>query len=325
MNNVIDDPAASSVDVAKNGRAAGAESLSTAGRISSPRILRRKKRSWLLVTNCQGIGLGNCISLLSPDVAIEHYTPTLEEGQAVSIASRVDDFDRILITPAVDPDLQEILKNRENTWILPSFFFYGYHPDLCNILENDRLVTGPLGGFQSFIARAAFLCGLSEQQTLALYREEIYERLGYFSCWVQAREDLINRYAVRGFEIRREVLIWSRGGPFMHTPTHPRIECLRGLAEVIIRRAGLELNDTNIVPHDNLANGPVFPVYPEIGSFLGVRGGYIFKFGGGYQCMTLADFIDRSFEIYRSRQNLSVSLPFQSQLERTIAMIGAGQ
>ena len=71
-------------------------------------------------------------------------------------------------------------------------------------------------------------------------------------------------------------------GPFggLHaSPFHPKIDCLNDLARAIIRRAGLPLTNSLSRPPDNLATGPVFPVYPEIGRRLGVAGDYLFKLG----------------------------------------------
>ena len=122
----------------------------------------------------------------------------------------------------------------------------------------------PLGRL-SFADRLCRLPGRPrpEKRTLALYREEIYAALGYLDRWDHARDRLLGTFRDHGFDISQPFIAWTRGEPFMHSPNHPRIHCLRDVACGILARAGLEASYLASLPHDNLANGPIYPVYPR--------------------------------------------------------------
>ena len=64
-------------------------------------------------------------------------------------------------------------------------------------------------------------------------------------------------------------------------------------------KAGCDTIDFGVAPHDNLLNGPIFPIYPEIAESLSVPGSYAFKVPGDYRLIDLKQFIIGSFEAYR--------------------------
>lgn len=283
----------------------------------------QEHKSWLLLFNCQAQGFANCLTLLCPEIQVEYYDPPSYRRNAEAIMSRLDSYDRILVAPRVERSQNIELTGRANVWRVPSLFFQAYHPDLCYLSTTGLLSKGPLGPhYHSAIAFSAFCRGLNEQETAGLYREDVYEALGYFNYWDRAVTELVEEFASHGIDIRESLVNWSRGGPFMHTINHPRIHCLRDVAKAVIRRAGLAVNDTDVLPHDNLAVAPVYPVFPEVGSRLGVRGSYLFKGAGSYRLMGLQEFISASFEIYRKADDLTPSVPgFFPMLEKTKAII----
>ena len=239
--------------------------------------------------------------------------------------SRLDTFERILIGPGIEAAAGADLAGRDNVERIPYLFFQGYHPDICYVLHDGRPLDGGLATYHSIIAYAAFICGRTEEQTLELYCEEIFERLGYFESWAPARAKMIDNFESVDLDIGQTFVEWCRKGSFMHTINHPHIRCLRDLAELILRRADLDIVDTSLVPHDNLMNGPVFPIYPEIGSKLGLRGDYTFKRGGGYQCFSLAEFISDSFLAYRGNPETVIQRMFETQLSRALPVIEASR
>ena len=211
----------------------------------------------------------------------------------------LDQYERILIAPVVEQRLGLDFGIHPRVWRVPHVMFHGYHPDLCYLAETGPLSTGPLGHYHSVLAYAAFRCGLNERRAATLYREDVFETLGYFDTWDTERETLLNNYERMGFDLGPSFAKWSGNGPFMHTINHPQITCLRDLACIILKRAGIERAANRFIPHDNLAQGPIFPVYPEIGSRLGVNGNFFFKPGGRYRFLDLGQYLNACFEIYR--------------------------
>jgi hypothetical protein len=106
-------------------------------------------------------------------------------------------------------------------------------------------------------------------------------------------------YGMYGLDVRDLFLEWARKGLVPHSVNHPTIAMLSDLARLMARKVGLPLVDHNLLPHDNLANGPIFPVYPEIAMELGLAcGSYRFKEVNHYSILSLEQFIERSFERY---------------------------
>ena len=67
---------------------------------------------------------------------------------------------------------------------------------------------------------------------------------------------------------------WTMKQAFMWSTNHPRIDCLFDVATEVLKKNSIDCVGTVIRPHDNLLNGPVFPVYTELAEALGVRGSY---------------------------------------------------
>jgi len=66
----------------------------------------------------------------------------------------------------------------------------------------------------------------------------------------------------------------------MHAINHPKLFVLADLALVIVMREGMSFfTDVENGIEDRIANGPTWPVYPEIARALEVEGKYQFKKG----------------------------------------------
>lgn len=284
---------------------------------SRPAHLRR--RPWLVIFNCQAMGLANCLNLLSDQIRVEYLDPTMVSESRDVILARLDNYERVIIAPTVETSCGIEFGHHVNVCRIPAFHFSGYHPDLCHLTE----LGGPLRGEHSIIAVAAFLCGLDDRQAFSLYRADIYAAMGYLEQWDSARAFLLNRYADAGLDISQFFIEWSRSGPFTCSPDHPKIQCLRDIAKAVLAQAGMEIMVTGLSPHDNTLNAAIYPVYPEIGSSLGVRGSYLFKLPLRYHMIGLEEFIQASFEFYRDCMAPAVTAPYQPLLARAIAVINA--
>ena len=108
----------------------------------------------------------------------------------------------------------------------------------------------------------------------------------------------------------------------MYAHNHPRITVVRDIARAVLARAGIEAEYGDALPADNLANGPVYPVYPEIAERLGVEGSLLFKTGGRYRFLRLPDFIEASFTAYREAGALSIRAGYEPLLEAALAAVG---
>lgn len=258
---------------------------------------------WLLIYNCQASGLGHCLNLMCGEIEVDHYDPTGFTAHRERILERLDSYERILVAPKLETRFEaDLAPAKDRIWRLPTIYFDGYHPDICFVSAAEKNLDAVLGGYHSLIAYAAFRAGLSEDRTRALYTHATYAGLGYFQRWEAAWTRLLAAFGSHGFDLSGRRAEWSRAGAFMHTVNHPRMHCLRNLALAILDRAGHKASYLEAMPHDNLANGPIYPVYPEIAVRLGIEGSYLFKPGGEYRYLQLDEFIAASFAIYRSAQ-----------------------
>ena len=108
----------------------------------------------------------------------------------------------------------------------------------------------------------------------------------------------------------------------MYSINHPRIACVRDVARCVLARAGIQAVYDDALPQDNLANGPIFPVYPEIGARLGVQGSLLFKLGGAYRFLRLADYVEASFRLYRDHDGITIRNEHAALQDAAMTLIG---
>lgn len=265
-------------------------------------------QQWLLLFNCQAAGLAHCLSLQCAALDVEFHDHASAARNREQIASRLDNYERILVEAGRGEDFS--LQHRENVWIVPPIGFHALQPDMCWLgPEFVKREGWPLGDWHSIIAYTAYTVGLTLEQALALYRDDVYSALGYYAQWDQEAEAFYGRFERFGFDMAGVLAKWSRSGAFMHLPFHPKIECLNDLARAILSRAGMPMTVSVVRPQDNLVGGPVFPVYPEVGRRLGMAGDYLFKLGGRYCLIDLTAFVARSYRHYDRCADLTPSVP----------------
>lgn len=272
---------------------------------------------WLLLSNCQAIGLANCLTLLNTDLQVDAYDPVAYSREAKAIAGRLDAYDRIIVAPAIEKTLDLALGESDRVWRLPTFNFTGFHPDHCNLIVDGSWTGGPLSGNFSALCYAAYAHGLKPGKALELFCDEVYRQAGYLGQWPLLRAGFIERFSNYGFDISRIFVEWSRSaGGFAYVPSHPKIECLDGMARLLLERAGLPAERCNFLPHDNLANGVVFPVYPGIASSLGVDGNFHFKPARQYRHIGLEQFVTESYAFFEQSKTIVVPAAWQAQIAR---------
>jgi hypothetical protein len=280
------------------------------------------RRQWLVIFNCQAQGLANCLTLLNNEITVDHYDPATFTANRAEVLQLAKNCDRVIVAPELEVILDFDLGPGENVWRIPPLYFTGYHPDSCNLADTGPLSTGPLGHYHSALAYAAYRSGFTESQAVQLFGSEAYESLGYFDHWTAAAEQLLFTYDRFGMNLSEIFVKWSRSGPFMHTINHPKIHCLRDLAKALLVRAGCKVFDTDIVPYDNLINGPIYPVYTELGTRLGVRGSYGFKSGDTFRLKTLEQFVAACFHVYRGAPETRASMEiFLPRLDQAVSFV----
>ena len=176
---------------------------------------------------------------------------------------------------------------------------------LKGTLAQAKLVSSPMGHYHSAIVLQAYLRGLDEARTAALFREEVLTALGYLDGWEGAADDLLRTASAVGFDLSAAFLRWSRRGTFMHVFNHPRLPVLGDIARGLAEKSGLSPLAIPVEDYlaDELASDVVWPVYGPIAERYGVPGSTVFKAKArGAAPPVLYDleaFIAASFAIYR--------------------------
>lgn len=273
-------------------------------------------QKWLLVTNCQQFGLANCLRLYG-QIEMDAYAIVTFRKKVKEI--NISSYDRVVVSPQIFNTSTFDFSKNPNVIILPFIYFDAYHPDLCYLHINDgESLKGPIGDYHSIIAICSFHLGLDANRALGFYSESHYRDLGWFNLWESSKKRLLDTFSQFDWDISKLFLEWGREDEFMYTCNHPKIRCLRDLAICVLKKAGITPLESNVLPHDNLLNGAIYPVYPEIGTRLGISGNYFYKPPNCYQFITLNDFVKESFNVYSSHPNTVPHPAYKNKYDNTI-------
>lgn len=190
---------------------------------------------------------------------------------------------------------------------VPRISYSGFHPDI-DYVEDSKLkhIVGPLGSYQSSIAFFGWKNSLSIEETLRLFREDVYESLGYFEYGRASMELLLSERELTGIRLESMVDRWSKRGCWMHSMNHPKLFTLADLARTLLEREILEtIPGVEEFVDDEMSLEAVWPMYPEVARRFGLTGHYLFKRpadanmrGMAIPLMSLEQFIAESFAAF---------------------------
>lgn len=275
-----------------------------------------------VIGNCQAAGLAASVGVLAPSARVTLVPVAALRRRHASVealARALAPFDHVYAQPVpagfLPPGDPAAFTARVAAY--PTVVFPAFHPDMVYVGGGDgpagglaagRLLPSPLGNFyHSAIVLFAFLEGLDEARTVALFREEVFAQLGYLGGWEAAAADFLRNAEVAGLGLEREFLRWSRRGNFMHVLNHPKLPVLGDIARRLLEASGLAPAEVEVGDYlaDELARDVVWPVYPPLAEHFGVPGSYLFKGrarpGEVPVLHDLAGFVAASFAFYRTR------------------------
>jgi hypothetical protein len=270
------------------------------------------RKAILVLGNCQARSMAACLQALNRDVVAKGVELELT-GFADRFARRdrklhwvLSQYDHILVQPSLAPLIRDYFPDLfVRVLLYPALNFSAYHPDLVyiHVKSTESYMFGPLGHYNSAIAFWGFTNGLSVAETVELFNGWTYEALGYFDFWQSSRQALLSHGEAADFSLASYLDTWSRDGCFMHSINHPMLFVLADIAKEILSRLGLPTIPAAIqyLPDDQ-ADGPVWPIYPEVGERLGIEGHYHFKMQRGLYpadrpvvMLNLEEFVTASF------------------------------
>ena len=268
-----------------------------------------------VVGNCQSFGIAYGMKLLNPDSTVHRFTIVRPGWVNMDVLQRtLREYDYVFSLEfqhgfVKGGDWLALRDRMPGIIPFPSVVFSGFHPDTIYIFDGTqggRPLESATGPYHSAIALYGYLAGMTPERTTALFNPAVFRMLGYFDIWQPAADEFLNASRATGIDLSTEFLRWSRRGCFMYSMNHPKAFVLNDVAEALLRREKLPVQDIDFDDFsvDDIVRGSVFPVYPPIAEYYGHKGSYTFKLAN-YRLsrsvgdfMTLPMFVESSFRIY---------------------------
>jgi hypothetical protein len=193
---------------------------------------------------------------------------------------------------------------------ISNIYFAGLHPDLCYIAgPGDQVVQGPLGDYHSRLALYAFLKNMSETAAASLFRNDVYEGLGYYHTYATSLTELVRRDAGVDVPVTVQLPGLLRRFLAFYSVNHPTsavfVHYARQIVDYLARKGLGRASGVPLSPMFNegtLAHSTIFPIYPEIARRHGIPmfGSYAFKPPGERRNpLQLERFLEREYEALR--------------------------
>lgn len=262
------------------------------------------RQRWVVISNCQTVGLTNSIEALARDVDCTGVD--VHEFRRV-IAEERDHFRRYDYALILPEALEGIDADLPPHRFVPAFQFPAYHPDSVYVFADGAFFPGVIDMYQSMIALAAYKEGLDAARAAAFFTGEVYRRAGYYAMWQPFRDWLIAHFAEQKIDVAPIFLQRTRGRALMHTVNHPAIEVLFDIARAILVQMERPIYEGVPPPPDNLA-AISWPIYPEVGERLGLPGAYLFKPAYRQKPLALIDFLAESLRLFAARDRSELSV-----------------
>jgi hypothetical protein len=277
--------------------------------------------------NCQTGHVARCLqAFLGGKMPKQEWVTTemladWESGRS-SLEPLFASHDKVLMQPWIWTPLAKSYAAFENQVVLyPSIGFIAYHPDLVPVVVKSTgaaFEDGPAMRCNSSLAFLGWQAGLSVVETADLFRRDIYQRLGFFDYWQSSEVVLLEEGRAAGLPLEDLLAKWRKQGCFMYCHVHPKLSVIADIVRILLKRMEVDVvpGDPILYTHDYLANGIVWPVYPELGEVLGCPGNYAFKLGSQYyspdspvHILGLEEFIERSFAAYAKHSPEELACP----------------
>ena len=270
---------------------------------------------FLVIGNCQTDSVANCLRVLHPKGYVEGHNLwnlQVDFQNEDRLLTHLRTFDFVILQEFGGDNLGVLDSNvlraaSANALTIPGVVFSAFHPDIVYAQPKDpavyghRCVRSAIGEYQSALVVYGFLQGLGVEKTLALFRPDVYESVGYLTMWDESQTFLLNAFKTYGWKADEYFLQWARSGEFMYTNNHPKIAVFADIARMILKRCELtfEAHPFEKFLIDPLRNGPIWPVYPAVAGAYGLAGSMHFKrveIGQGAQLfLNLEEFVAQSY------------------------------
>jgi hypothetical protein len=167
----------------------------------------------------------------------------------------------------------------------------------------NRRVPGYFGDYHSKLILFSFCAGRSQEECLALFNGQTYERVGYYGYYAASAEELRQRDHACDVKFAENFLKMVPRDVTMYTFNHPSGWVFLRLADAMAGHAGFRYVRHGLPCFTNhLSSNYIWPVYPEIAEHhkLAYRHGmhFIRAASRGPRTVDLAAFIAGCYAAY---------------------------
>ena len=286
----------------------------------------------IVVSNCATSSYYEVVATLFPDWTVKatgfnEAERWLQTGEKPEFEQYLKECDLYIGWPLDGLRLATALNPSAEHMIIPELYFRGLHPDVA-------MLDGFWGPFSdgaphtqtSLLMLGARAIGKSAEATQALFREDVFERLGFFELYKAERSRLVAQYAAHGIHLDEAFDFWETQRDFFYVCHHPRSIVLIDIMRHALRGRFLDedafANSESLrrTQPDKLAVSEVWPVYPEVARRFGFEGGYTWlkQAHSPNREMSLTRVIDVTFESLDKMDDAWKTVPFVAECAKLL-------
>ncbi|OAI26171.1 hypothetical protein A1351_15420 [Methylosinus sp. R-45379] len=290
----------------------------------------------IVVSNCATSTYYEVVLTLFPDWTIKaagfnEAERWIETGEKPEFENYLKECDLYIGWPLDGLRLANVLNPSAERVIIPELYFRGLHPDVA-------MLDGFWGPFSegaphtqtSLIALGAKAIGKTAEETQVLFREDVYEKLGYFDLYKTERSRLVADFGKYGIRLEEAFDFWETQNDFFYVCHHPRsfvlVDIVRNALAGRFLDADAYARSESIrrTQPDKLSAGTeIWPVYPEIARRFGFEGSLTWsRFPNcSPREMSLSRVIDIIFESLGRMDDAWKSVPFIAECAKTLERV----
>jgi Polysaccharide biosynthesis enzyme WcbI len=265
-----------------------------------------------VTSNCITGGLAQALQLLLPDYRVTADPLPRIDAERLDRNLKTSQF-WVTSSPGLSEQLSVECPDNVKVIGFPTIYFDAFHPDIVYASSLDGTwITSATGPYNSAICLWAWQQRFDLGQTVRLFREEVFQVLGYHDRWDVSTRVLSERFSkFPELDFSKFFRSLSRSGVFMHTVNHPKVtaivELARQIAPLIDPTREVEDLPIESVMIDGLfATSVSWMPYPSVADAMGLAGGFRWKLED-HSVIGLEDFVERSFVEYAKQDLRNIS------------------
>lgn len=262
--------------------------------------------------HCQTLGIAESIGSTGYYEAIPFPVFDYSNTEAISKLLALLNVSDVWVTTPDAPPLEQQFARLQRVSV-PVATYGAFHPDFAAVTPREKAGQPLRVKYHSGIVATCFKHRIPVEKVADFFKRDTYAKLGFFD----AHETAVRRFqedfqssslGARWREIFREM---KRGGPFMHTPSHPNAHAHRVMAGAVLHLLGVSTPQSLALPADYLAYLR-WPLYPQLEALTGLEGSYYWVLKDQYnpkemRLSTLESFVRYYYSRYEAEPLIASS------------------